>query len=253
MAPTSFSFTFPPTVQLVKLDSTNWQAFNSTLVALMRMNDCHWHLTHADAAHADPANPDTNIAALWERQEEVIIGLFALYTTSEVYTQIASDTVFPSVHDKYQHLETLYGMVGSMATFNAWVGLVNTKLQEGSPFRPQLQAMLEARNTLAENGMTFSDMQMCFILLDALPPSYSTVAGAILAQGAPAALVPQDLINRFLNEESRLNGPSGTLTKVAPVKNSSNNKGKQRQAHKPQQSSLSTPQGSSSEVTCYSQ
>ena len=251
MAPTSFSFTFPPTVQLVKLDGTNWQAFNSTLVALMRMNGCRRHLTHADPAHADPTAPDANVVALWERQEEVIIGLLALYTTSEVYTQIASDTVFPSVHDKYQHLESLYGMVGSMATFNAWVGLVNTKLQEGSPFRPQLQAMLEARNTLAENGMTFSDMQMCFILLDALPPSYSTVAGAILAQGAPAALVPQDLINRFLNEESRLNGPSGTLTKVAPVKNSSNNKGKQRQAHKPQQSSSSTPQGSSSEVTCY--
>ena len=128
MAPTSFSFTFPPTVQLVKLDGTNWQAFNSTLVVLMRMNGCRRHLTHADAAHADPANPDANVAALWERQEEVIIGLLALYTTSEVYTQIASDTVFPSVHDKYQHLETLYGMVGSMATFDAWVGLVNTKL-----------------------------------------------------------------------------------------------------------------------------
>ena len=154
------------------------------------------------------------------------------------------------VHDKYQHLETLYGQVGSMATFNAWVSLVNTKLQEGSPFCSQLQAILEARNTLAENGMTFSDMQMCFILLDALPPSYSTVAGAILAQGAPAALVPQDLINRFLNEESRLNGPLGTLYKVNPIKPSTNNnKGKQRQAQKLQHSSSSTPQGSSSEVT----
>ena len=51
----------------------------------MRMNGCRRHLTHADAAHADPANPDANVAALWERQEEVIIGLLALYTTSEVY------------------------------------------------------------------------------------------------------------------------------------------------------------------------
>ena len=74
MAPTSFSFTFPPTVQLVKLDGTNWQAFNSTLVALMCMNGCHQHLTHADAAHADPANPDANVAALWERQCYVTVG-----------------------------------------------------------------------------------------------------------------------------------------------------------------------------------
>ena len=89
--------------------------------------------------------------------------------------------------------------------------------------------MLEARNMLAEKGIMFSNMQMCFILLDALPPSYSTVAGAILAQGAPAALISQDLINRFLNEESHLNGPSATLAKVAPVKNQnmSTNKGKQ--------------------------
>src|ERR1700761_2990204 len=186
----------------------------------MHMNGCHQHLTHSAPSHADPLNPDANVVELWNHQEEVIIGLLTLHTTSEVYNQVASDTVFASVHDKYQHLETLYGQVGSVATFNAWVGLVSTKLQEGSPFCPQLQAMLEARNTLVEDGMTFSDMQMCFILLDALPQTYSTVAGAILAQGAPAALVPQDLINRFLNEESRLNGPSGALTKVAPVKSS---------------------------------
>ena len=216
------------------------------------MNGCHWHITHAGPAHADPANPDANVTALWDKQEEVIIGLFALYTTSEVYNQVASDTVYPMVHDKYQHLETLYGQVGSMATFNAWVGLVKTKLQEGSPFCPQLQAMLEAGNMLVDNGMTFSDMQMCFILLDALPQSYSTVAGAILAQGAPAVLVPQDLINRFLNEESHLNGPLGTLSKVNPNKPTLNtNKGKQWQAQKPQQSSSSNSQGSSSEVTCY--
>ena len=182
----SFAFSFPPTTKLDKLDGTNWQVWNSTLTALMRMNGCRQHLTHAGPAHADPANPDANVTALWDKQEEVIIGLFALYTISEVYNQVSSDVIYPMVHDKYQHLETLYGQVGSMATFNAWVGLVNTKLQEGSPFCSQLQAMLEARrNTLAENGMTFSDMQMCFILLDALPQSYSTVA--VLRLGRPSA------------------------------------------------------------------
>ncbi len=140
--------------------------------------------------NTDPANPDADIQARWDKEEEVIIGLLFLFITTEVYLQIASDNVFPMVHDKYLQLETLYGAVGSMATFNLWVSLANTKLQEGSPFLPQLQHMLDARNTLGENGMAISDMQMSFILLDTLPPSYSTIAGTILAAGLPSALSP---------------------------------------------------------------
>jgi len=105
-----------------------------------------------------------------------------------------------------------------MATFNLWVSLANTKLQEGSPFLPQLQHMLDVRNTLGENGMVISNMQMSFILLDALPPSYSTIAGTILAAGPPFALSPQDLINRFINEESRISSPGAALNKAAPFK-----------------------------------
>ncbi len=101
----------------------------------------------------------------------MLTGLLFLFITSEVYSQIASDIVFATVHAKYQQLETLYGAVGSMATFNLWVSLANTKLQERSPCLPQLQHMLDARNTLGENGMAIADMQMSFILLDALPPS----------------------------------------------------------------------------------
>ncbi len=197
-----FNLSFPPTIQLPKLDGTNWQQWSATLGALMRMNGTRRHLTHAVPAHADPANPDADVQARWDKEEEVIIGLLFLFVTTEVYSQIASDLVFATVHAKYQQLETLYGAVGSMATFNLWVSLANTKLQEGSPFLPQLQHMLDARNTLGENGMAISDMQMSFILLDALPPSYSTIAGTILAAGPPSALSPQDLINRFINEES---------------------------------------------------
>ena len=95
--PTSFAFSFPPTTKLDKLDGTNWQIWNSTLTALMCMNGCRRHLTHAGPAHADPANPDANVTALWDKQEEVIIVLFALYTTSEVYNQVTSDVVYPMV------------------------------------------------------------------------------------------------------------------------------------------------------------
>jgi len=214
----------------------------------MRMNGTHHHLTYGALVHADPANPDTAIVACWEKEEEVLIGLLFLFITTEVYSQIASNTVFPLVHDKYQHLEVLYGVVGSMATFNLWVSLANTKLQEGSPFLPQLQHMLDTRNTLGENGMAISDMQMSFILLDALPPSYSTIASTILTVGLPSALSPQDLINRFINKESCISGPGAALNKAAPFKS-------QHLQSNPL-CALSTPQGASSssvskDVTCY--
>src|SRR6266581_2716846 len=246
-----FNLSFPPFIQLPKLDGTNWQQWSATLGALMRMNGTHCHLTHAAPAHADPANPDTDVVARWDKEEEVIISLLFLFVTTEVYSQIASDNVFATVHAKYQQLEVLYGAVGSMATFNLWVSLANTKLQEGTPFLPQLQHMLDVRNTLGENGMAISDMQMLFILLDALPPSYSTIAGTILAAGPPSALSPQDLINRFINEESHISSLGAALNKAAPFKSSHTTT---TQSHQPR--APSAPQGASSssaskDVTCY--
>ena len=105
----------------------------------MKMNACSHHLAH-DAT----ANPgDADQVSLWNRQEEVLLGMMTLLCTTEVWSAVASDTVYPTVHQKYGHLQSLYGMVGSMATFNLWVGLVNTKLQENLDFLPQLQKMLD--------------------------------------------------------------------------------------------------------------
>src|SRR6266702_3381022 len=118
-----FNLSFPPSIQLPKLDGTNWQQLSATLGALMRMNETRRHLTHAAPAHADPANPNPDVVARWDKEEEVLTGLLFLFVTSEVYSQIASDLVFATVHAKYQQLETLYGAVGSMATFNLWVSL----------------------------------------------------------------------------------------------------------------------------------
>ncbi len=244
-----FNLSFPPSIQLPKLDGTNWQQWSATLGALMRMNGTRRHLTHAAPAHADPANPDADVQARWDKEEEVLTGLLFLFVTSEVYSQIASDLIFAMVHAKYQQLETLYGAVGSMATFNLWVSLANTKLQEGSPFLPQLQHMLDARNTLGENGMAISDMQMLFILLDTLPPSYSTIAGTILAVGLPSALSPQDLINRFINEESCISGLGAALNKAAPFKSSHSSWSQQPRAPSALQGALSS--STLKEVTCY--
>src|SRR6266702_4019622 len=78
-----FNLSFPPTIQLPKLDGTNWQQWSATLGALMRMNGTCHHLTHAAPAHADPANPDADVIAHWDKEEEVIIGLLFLFVTTE--------------------------------------------------------------------------------------------------------------------------------------------------------------------------
>jgi hypothetical protein len=236
-----FSVQFVPGLSLSKFDGTNWVTWNPTFKALMCMNGCTRHLNHSASTDSN----DANIQVLWNKQEEVIIGLIFLQVSMEVYSQISSDTVYPTVHDKYQQLESLYGAVGFMATFNLWVGLANTKLQEGSPFLPQLQHMLDVRNMLGENGMAISDMQMSFILLDALPSSYSTIAGTILAQGPPTGLSPQDLVQRFINEESCITGPTSSmaLTKAAPIKG--------KKPFKPKASTSSSSSAPAQGVTCF--
>ncbi len=130
---------------------------------------------------------------------------------------------FPTVHQKYGQLQTIYGTAGAMATYNLWVSLTNAKLMEGNPFLPQLQHLLDVRSTLQEQGITLSDQQMSFILLNALPTLWQSIAGTILASStATTPLTPQDLVQRFVNEELHISGlgKSATFTKVAPIKKS---------------------------------
>ena len=69
---------------------------------------------------------------------------------------------------------------------------------------------------LLNNNMSITDLQYCFILLKALPESYSTVASTILAAHAPDKLTPKMLQDRFINEEGRRTDPA-SLNKIAPV------------------------------------
>ncbi len=211
------TLTFPPSFGLVCFDGTNWPTWSNTLSALLCMNGMKCHLTHDTAANV----ADTAAVQLWEQQEEVLLGLLSLNVTAEVYSQIVSDMVYPTVHDKYGQLQTVYGTAGAMATYNLWVSLTNAKLMEGTPFLPQLQHLLDVRSTLQEQGITLSDQQMLFILLNALPTSWQSIAGTILASSTSTTpLTPQDLVQRFVNEESHISslGNLATLTKVAPIK-----------------------------------
>jgi hypothetical protein len=242
MAATRVSISFPPALSLPKLDGSNWAAWSSSFDALMCLNGLRRHITHNTPAGAAPI--DAAVQAAWDAEEEVLIGLFMLNLVTEVWKQVSNMTTYPSVFSKYTQLDTLFGSMGAMATFNLWCTLVNTKLQEGSPFQPQFQTILDTRNTLSDNGMSVSDMQLAFIILDALPPSFSAIAGTILAIGNPNTLNPRMLIECILNEESRISGPV-SLNKFTPVK--PRQKPRQQNAVA-SSSSAPAPQGG---VTCF--
>ena len=89
-----------------------------------------------------------------------------------------------------------------MSTFNTWAALTGTTLDEFNLMLPQLHKLNEAQTTLANNNMEITDLQFTFILIKALPDSYSPVALTILATGSPTALTPQMVQEQILNEES---------------------------------------------------
>ena len=66
--------------------------------------------------------------------------------------------------------------------------------------------------------MKITDLQFCFILIKALPKSYSAVVSTILATGVPKDLSLQTIQDRILNEEGRWSGTSMSLNKIALIK-----------------------------------
>jgi hypothetical protein len=105
-----------------------------------------------------------------------------------------------------------------MSSFNTWVALTSTALDETIPILAQFQKLNDARLTLENNDMKITDLQFCFILIKALPDSYSAVASTILATGEPKDLSPLKIQDRILNEEGRRSGASASLNKIAPIK-----------------------------------
>jgi hypothetical protein len=112
-----------------------------------------------------------------------------------------------------------------MASFNRWIALYSAALDDSNPMLPQLQQLNDARACLENTGSTdmkVNDRQYSFILLKALPDSYSTIPSTILAAGEVKDLDPKKIQERILNEESRHSSASTSLNKIAPIKQKGN-------------------------------
>jgi hypothetical protein len=207
MAP---AISFPPSgsAAIKTLSGSNWPTWVSCITALLCMNGLKNHLT-------DEKKDDDKE---WDSKEEIILGILEMYTQKDVWTPVSDDSKFTMCKLKWEKLKKLYKGTGSMSSFNTWVALTSTALDEASPMLPQLQKFNDARVTLENNNMKVSDLQYCFILIKALPDSYSAIASTILVTGEPKDLTPQMIQDRILNEEGRWSGASMSLNKIAPIK-----------------------------------
>ena len=217
----ALTITFPPAAAIEILDESNWPTWSARMLALFRMNGLRDHFTGTRPA-------DAAEAAIWDAAEGMLLGVLEVYTKKDVWTCVMDDTKFGTCKLKWDELQRTYGGTGSMSTFNTWVSLTGTALDESSPMLPQLHKLNEARTTLRNNNMEITNLQF---IIKALPESYSLVTLMILASRSPLGLSPQmqTIQEWILNEESCWTASSASLNKVAPIKsNNSNNKKKSK-------------------------
>ena len=137
----------------------------------------------------------------WDAVEEMLLGILEMYTQKDIWTTIVDDIWFTSCKQKWDKLKQVYGGVGSMSMFNTWVALMGTALDKANPMLPQLQQLNDSHITLKNNDMKITDLPFSFILIKALPESYSAVGLTILATGALKNLSLQMIQEWILNEE----------------------------------------------------
>jgi hypothetical protein len=190
MAP-AISFPLSGSAVIETLNGSNWPTWSSRITALLRMNGLRHHITAEKLA--DDSDKE------WDPKEEIILGVLEMYCQKDVWTSVSDDSKFKNCKAKWEELKRVYGGVRSMSSFNTWVALTSTALDESTPMLAQLQKLNDARLTLENNNMKISSLQYSFILIKALPDSYSAVASTILATGEPKDLSPQTIQDRILN------------------------------------------------------
>ena len=200
-----------PNGRIEKLNGQNWPEWSHSMTSLFQMYGYRSHVENDPPVPSDPK---------WVKEDDRLCGNLAHFVNRDILSQVPN-AKFGMLKKKWDELARLFGGKGSMVAFNLWADLINFRLDENSPLRPQFQSLFDVRVTLAERSHEISDEQFCFILINSAPSSYSTVVQTILASGLPADLTPHSIVERFSNEEGRRTGRSSSLNsinKIAPVK-----------------------------------
>ena len=103
------------------------------MLALFRMNGVRTHITD-DKPSPDKAKPD--LVTDWEAKE-IVLGILEMYCQKDVWTMVLDDSKFDTCKAKWVEIKRIYGGVGSMSSFNTWVALTSTALDESTLMLPQ--------------------------------------------------------------------------------------------------------------------
>jgi hypothetical protein len=154
---------------------------------------------HIAIENPDPTDNDKTKD--WDAKQDMVLGILKMYCQKDIWTSVGDNVKFKTCKLKWDELKRIYKGVGSMSSFNTWVALTGTALDEASPMQAQPKKMNDACITLENNDIKITDLQFCFILIKTLLDSYTTVVLTILATGNLLDLSPQKIQDRILNEE----------------------------------------------------
>ena len=131
------NFHIPLSIKLKQFDGTNWSNWSETFKALLAVIKADEILMHA----TPPPGTDTN---KWLNISRRVKAYLRLYIKPDVWSHIALDADYPTVHSWWEKLKQMYGTVSSSTSvFNLWIALTQTHLDDTQPMAPQLMKLNE--------------------------------------------------------------------------------------------------------------
>src|SRR6201981_3355720 len=213
-------FTIPSGFKLEQFDGTGWAEWSDMIEAIITLQEAEDIIT-LDSPPTGFDQPD------WDSIQRRTKAYLRLYTKTDVYSLISSNTDYPTFKSKWNKLKETYGGVsGSTTVFNLWRQFSTALLSDTEPMTPQLTKLNQLCSSLTNASMGVTDTQYCLVLLNALPDSYEVLASTILASGLATTLKHTEIIAWIINEEGRRAGGSLSLNaaKAAPIKSAGGKK-----------------------------
>jgi hypothetical protein len=203
-------------------DGTNWSAWEIEFKAKMTIAGLRKHLFTVVVAPspADPQNVTYAEEALIEKYEEKqeMAAAYLILALAPSLKHIIKGKNSPN--EMWTTLEGQYKKPGSLTAFLLFQKLFQTQFTESSPLNKQIEDVMELRHQATNAGIIISDTHFIFIILLALPQSYSSLSTGLLQRTADTTTLKVEEIHSLIIEEETL--------KVASAAGlaSFNNKGK---------------------------
>ena len=213
-----------PKINLVTLDGTNWNRFETPMKSYLRSHGCwflieeygytpRWTTPPTGTLRPTPSNTNAEEVAKWDEKNDRAIGLILLHLAEHIMHTVAHLSTAKAIWDE---LKRVYAKPGSVGAFVHFQQLFNSTLSDKSPLRPQLDAIQEFANRVKNDGIDVKDNLLALLMVNALPESYQSIGGTILATFTDiSTLKPSDIIQRIHEEEQRRISNKIQISKVA--------------------------------------